>query len=126
MAEGYEPIPYEGHRQLLWSNPHPGNWGTDDIVLSSSDYSVLEVVFAYVNDSTAAKIHQYFTKGYNILLFISNVDSIASNCFIMSRLLVRKSDTTYTPQLGMIIRWGGQPESGQNYFMIPREIYGIK
>ena len=114
------------YRKLLWSNPHPGYWGTDNIVLSSSDYSELEVVFTTTNDSDATRLHIKYSKGRDIRLLFCNVEDLAANTFIMSRHLNWINNTTYAPALGQIARWGGQPESGVNYFVIPVEIYGIK
>ena len=45
----------------------------------------------------------------------------------MSRNLFWQNDTTFTPTLGRIIRWGASgPDGPVNYFAIPIKIYGLK
>lgn len=116
------------NRKLLWSNSS-GEWGTGEIVLSSSDYEFLEVVFKPTNGSTSPRCVQKFAKGTNCNIFYANVSNgVASDTFIMQRNLTRNSDTSFTPTLGKIARWGstsGGEATGQTYFIYPIAIYGI-
>ena len=127
MAEKYEPMPIEGRRTLLWSNPHEGWWGTDNIILSSSDYSELEVFFKATNGARDSGNYIKVPKGYNIQLQFLATSNILSDNWIMARHLAWVNNTTFAPTLGRIIRWGTSgSDEPVNYFVIPVKIYGIK
>lgn len=127
------------NRSLLWENT-AANWGTTDITLSSSDYDVLEIQFNITNGANDPSIIQRFPKhSGNICLTWVNVDLSTNkslyDSFFAQRTLTYVNATTFTPTLGVMMRFAtsGAPQTlapyisnGQQYFVIPKKIWGIK
>lgn len=125
MAEGI--IAHASHyvRTLLWSNNAPVASGTN-IELNSSDYDELEVHYVTETSSSAPYYDIRVEKGRDICLTHSQVVvNSMTDTFIMSRKLVRNSDTSYTAGNGLIFRVSGAFDQAA-HFVIPLRIYGVK
>ena len=118
-------------RTLLWEkSPLTGGMSSGTVItLSSSDYDELEVQYKLTNGDNDPWYAKIYPKGYDInITELSVSEGVASNTFVMMRLLTRNSDTQYTSTTGgTIMRWGASSSDGSfGYFCFPVRIYGIK
>ncbi len=116
-------------KTLLWSQ-NRGEYGTDNIILNSEDYDLLEIWCAVTNDNNSPMVVTRTPKGHTTTCTTQSLDtsgnSSMGDTFIMQRTFTYVNDITLTPSLGWIYRLSGTDFNGYSYFMIPMQIYGIK
>lgn len=80
--------------QILWSNSDPsGDFASQTISLSSSDYDVLGI---YYYDYKVSKNMQYTQCLKGASFFLNSQLFVSDNYFIVSRVFSRTSDTSFT------------------------------
>lgn len=115
--------------QILWTNSDPtSNFSSQTITLSSDDYDVLEIFFAYTTGGTRTTSHR-FLKGTGASLeifFDINVGSSQSTSFAQ-RLISYSNDTSLDiTDCGKRTGAGPSTPDVSNNMVIPLYVVGYK
>lgn len=122
IPTGWQQITSE---QILWSNSNPtGDFASQTITLSSSDYDVLGI---YYYDYKVSK-NMYYTQCLKGASFALNSQLFESgNYFIVSRVFSRTSDTSFTVDNAVGISASSPSTTAlHNDQVIPVKIVGYK